>query len=114
MRTRYVKSGRTTAARINLSNFQKRIAIIGCVLMAVITLIFVFNVTTSAHNTYTAHTVYTNLCIGEGDTLWDIAVDNYSPEYGSFDDYISEIRSLNHISNDIIHSGEYLVIPICI
>ncbi len=91
---------------------RKRIAIIGCVLMTIATLIFVFNVTTSAKNTFTTETVYTNTYINDGDTLWSIARDNYSAEYGSFDNYVDEIRSLNHISNDIIHSGEYLVIPI--
>ena len=87
--------------------------IIFVVIAAIIALIFVFNVTSSAHNTNKVETCYTNLCISDGDTLWDIAKRNYSPEYGSFSDYLSEIRSINHLSDDIIHYGEYIVIPVC-
>ena len=114
MRTRRAKAVYSRAAEINLSLFKKRIVIIGCVLTLIVTLIFIFNVTSSAQNTYTAETVYTNMHIGAGDTLWSIAADNYSAEYGSFNDYLDEIRSLNHIGDDdTIHAGEYLVIPIC-
>ena len=113
MGTRHAKAVRTRAARIDLLSFKRKIVVIGCVLTLIITLIFIFNVTSSAQNTHTAETVYTNMYISTGDTLWDIAVDNYSAEYGSFYDYLDDIRSLNHISDDTIHAGEYLVIPIC-
>ncbi|MCR4611704.1 MAG: LysM peptidoglycan-binding domain-containing protein [Lachnospiraceae bacterium] len=113
MRTRHYKAGYSKVGRVNLLQLKKSIAILCCLIIAIISLILVFNVTSSAHNTYSTDTYYTNLCIDDGDTLWDIAKNNYTVEYGSFNDYINEIRSINHISNDVIHAGEYLVIPVC-
>ncbi len=111
MRTRRAKAVYVKEKRMKLSEFQKRVAVIICVLTAILSLILVFNVTTSAHNTYDTETVYTNHYINDGDTLWDIANENYTPEYGSFKEYLNEIRSLNHLTSDVIHAGEYLVIP---
>lgn len=91
----------------------KRIMVICSVLLAVLTLILLYNVTSSAHNTETVSTCYSEILINKGDTLTSIARDNYLPEYGSFNDYIDEIRSINHINNDMIHFGEYIVIPVC-
>ena len=108
-RNKYSKAKIITGGRI--TGFHKRIAILICVLIAVLALIMLFNVTSSAKNTYNYDTYYTNVLIDNGDTLWDIAKDNYSVEYGDFNDYIDEIRSLNHLSSDKIHAGGYLVIP---
>lgn len=113
---------RTRSARLfNLSDItrinkkiMKKLIITGCVIIAVISLILLFNVTSSAKNTYNYNTCYSTICVESGTTLWDIATSNYSVEYGDFDDYINEIRSLNHLSkNDMIHAGEYIVIPVC-
>ena len=113
---------RTRSARLfNLSDntrinkkIMKKLIITGCVIIAVISLILLFNVTSSAKNTYNYNTCYSTICVESGTTLWEIATTNYSVEYGDFDDYINEIRSLNHLSkNDTIHAGEYIVIPVC-
>ncbi len=114
MRTRSVKVlNLWDIGRIN-KKILKKLIIAGCVIIAVISLILLFNVTSSAKNTYNYNTCYSTICVESGTTLWDIATTNYSVEYGDFDDYINEIRSLNHLSkNDMIHAGEYIVIPVC-
>ena len=111
MRNRRNNKVKAIALSRGITTFHKRIAIILCVLVAILALIMLFNVTSSAKNTYNYDTYYSNIQINAGDTLWDIAKDNYNVEYGDFDDYIDEIRSLNHITNDKIHAGGYLVIP---
>ena len=114
MRTRHrTKAVALPRRKTHFTRFHKRIAIIICILIAIISLILLFNVTSSAKNTYTAETYYSNVYVNSGDTLWDIATENYSVEYGDFDDFLDEIRTLNHLSNDKIHSGEYIVVPIC-
>ena len=45
-----------------------------------------------------AYKYYTSIPIGKGDTLWSIAVENITPEYAGIEEYIQEIRSLNHLS----------------
>lgn len=113
MRTRSIRLlDLSYLGRIN-KRIKKKLIIIICVLIAIISLILLFNVTTSAKNTYNYNTCYSTICVDSGSTLWDIATANYSVEYGDFDDYINEIRSLNHLNkNDMIHAGEYIVIPV--
>lgn len=114
MRTRSVNLfSMSNIGRIN-KRIKKKLIIAGCVLIAIISLILLFNVTTSAKNTYNYNVCYSTICVDSGSTLWDIATTNYSVEYGDFDEYINEIRSLNHLNkNDTIHAGEYIVIPVC-
>lgn len=54
---------------------------------------------------------YSSIMIEKGDTLWSIASENMTSEYGRVEDYIEEIRSLNHLYSDGIYAGEYLTIP---
>ena len=49
--------------------------------------------------------------IREGDTLWDIASAYYTPECGSLQAYIKEIKRTNSLKSDSIHAGHYLLIP---
>lgn len=56
---------------------------------------------------------YTNITIQYGETLWDIA-DEYIDynEYKNKNDYIAEIKSINHLENeDAIHAGQHLIVP---
>lgn len=52
-----------------------------------------------------------SVMIEEGDTLWDIAVSNYTEEYSSISSYIDQIKECNNITSDTIHTGMYLIIP---
>ncbi len=54
---------------------------------------------------------YTSIQIEEGDTLWSIAGEHLSPEYKSINDFIYEVKRINHISGDEIHAEAFLVIP---
>ncbi len=114
MRTRQTRAKVLSLRKGLFLGIHKKLIITGCVIIAVLSLILLFNVTSSAKNTYNYSTLYSNVCVDDGDTLWNIATENYSVEYGDFDDYINEIRTLNHLNdNDRIHAGEYLVIPVC-
>lgn len=52
-----------------------------------------------------------SVLIEEGDTLWSIASENMSSEYGSMDEYVDAIKECNHISSDYIYEGNYLIVP---
>lgn len=53
---------------------------------------------------------YTTIEIKEGDTLWKLA-DRYSdPKYISRSDYVKEIKKINGLSGDTIHSGNYITV----
>lgn len=48
------------------------------------------------------------------DTLWSIASENYSEEYGSLKDYIQEIKRCNSLKSDNIKAGSSLIVPVYI
>ena len=54
---------------------------------------------------------YKTIQIEEGDTLWTLA-DQYMGN-SSFDrqEYIDEVKEMNHLTSDTIESGAYLMIP---
>ena len=54
---------------------------------------------------------YVSIRVESGDTLWTIA-DEYVDGFNiSKADYIDEVCQINGISEDNIHSGDYIVIP---
>lgn len=63
-------------------------------------------------STETSYKYYKSIFVSENDTLWTIA-EKYMDEdhYDSINDYIQEVKSMNTLTDDIIHYGEYLVIP---
>ncbi|MBE5900710.1 MAG: LysM peptidoglycan-binding domain-containing protein [Lachnospiraceae bacterium] len=57
-------------------------------------------------------TVYKNITIEEGDTLWSIAK-TYGENYtGSTRSYVNTLLEINNLSSDEVQAGESLIIPI--
>ncbi|MBO5371777.1 MAG: LysM peptidoglycan-binding domain-containing protein [Lachnospiraceae bacterium] len=66
---------------------------------------------TNAFKDTRCYKYYTSIMIEPGDSLWEIASEYMTSEYDDIDEYISEVRTLNHIVDDKITAGEYLTIP---
>lgn len=55
---------------------------------------------------------YASIAVQYGDTLWSIAEENISFEhYSDIKDFINEISRINHLSNDKLIAGRYLIVP---
>lgn len=54
---------------------------------------------------------YASIRIERNDTLWSIA-QQYAPEHQNKMDYIQELKKLNHLQDDTIQSGRYLIVSI--
>ena len=54
---------------------------------------------------------YTSIEIGYGETLWEIAETYAGPEYASLESYIYEVMEINHLKEEKITAGEYLIVP---
>lgn len=54
---------------------------------------------------------YTSIKIDAGATLWDIAEEYMTEEYASVEDYIEEVKEINHMESDMIYTDAYLCIP---
>lgn len=83
------------------------------ILMLAIVCIFTIQtkLSLSAHEDHTNTKYFTTVQIESGDTLWEIAQEYISPEYASTQDYIDEVKSINHISEDDITTGCYITVP---
>lgn len=53
---------------------------------------------------------YTQIMVEEGDSLWSIAMEYMPADYDDINDYIKEIKRLNHISGDIVMAGYTLTV----
>ena len=63
-------------------------------------------------STETTYKYYKSVIVSNNDTLWTIAEKYMDDEhYDSINDYIQEVKSMNTLEDDVIHYGEYLVIP---
>lgn len=56
------------------------------------------------------HKYYKSIEIVSGDTLWDIAAEYISDDYASIDDYINELKAINHLDSDNIQESQYLTV----
>lgn len=57
---------------------------------------------------------YTSLKIQKGDTLWGIASE-YAQSCGmTTTEYITELKNMNGLKEDVIHSGQHLTIMYCV
>ena len=63
-------------------------------------------------STESSYKYYKSIAVTSRDTLWSIAEEYMDEEhYDSITDYIEEVKSMNALTNDTIHYGEYLIIP---
>lgn len=85
------------------------IAVIACI--AGIRFFFLDSINTQAATAQTSYKYYTSVQIQKGDTIWSIAGNYITDDYADMNEYIDEIRALNHIQEDKIHTGEYITVP---
>lgn len=54
---------------------------------------------------------YKTIQIQEGDTIWELADDYVEAGMSSKVEYMKQIKEINHIYDDNIYAGSYLVLP---
>lgn len=54
---------------------------------------------------------YSSIVVKSGDSLWSIAKEYAGTYYNSLEDYISEVAGINHLKDDQIRAGQYLIVP---
>ena len=90
------------------------------VFMAIMTVVLVVVLAVSYHaflseantvNEDVSYKYYTSIEVSYGETLWSIADEYACAEYDSLNEYVDEVMQINHLKEDIIFAGQYLVIP---
>ncbi len=56
------------------------------------------------------HRYYTSIQIRQGDSLWDLAEQYRQGSGYSSQEYIDEIKHMNGLKSENLHSGEYLTV----
>lgn len=51
---------------------------------------------------------YKSIVVQQGDTLWSLATDNMPKDKSA---YIEEVKQMNHLKDDCITAGSYLIVP---
>lgn len=94
---------------------QKRLSLAVLLCVAVIAALGASFVMTSTAEAGTSESsrykYYTSIQVEPGSSLWEIAREYASSEYEDLEDYIREVRQINHLDQDTIYAGSYLCIP---
>ena len=69
------------------------------------------NITNAGTQNSIRHKYYTSVEIEQGSSLWEIAEEYITEEYDSVDEYIKEVKQINHLTEDLIYEGAYLCVP---
>ena len=101
--------------RRRLHALQKRITTLIITTSIVLTGVIGFNVFNAKAKSYqndeTLYKYYKNVEIQCNDTLWDLAKANYCKDKQSMEEYMNEVKRINHLEDDAIVAGNYLVLP---
>ena len=89
---------------------NRRIMLFAGIILTILVAFCVFGNRAAAENSREVNTYYTSYEIQDGDTLWTIADQFMTPENSDKDAFISNIKRMNHMLDDNIQSGNYLVI----
>lgn len=54
---------------------------------------------------------YSSITVKAGDSLWSIAQQYADDHYDGINEYIAELISINHLRNDTLKAGQYLIVP---
>ena len=89
---------------------KRKLGLFISIICLVVILTAVFSINSKASESRESYKYYTSYQVQPGDTLWTIADNFVSTEHNDKEEYISEIRKLNHMLDDDLLAGEYIVV----
>ncbi len=96
---------------------REKVGVKGFLIVVFIIVFFVFllfqtsNITNAGTQNSVRHKYYTSIEIKSGSSLWEIAEEYMTEEYTSVEEYIREVKQINHLTGDLIYEGAYLCVP---
>lgn len=98
---------------VRLFHFKSLLLLLGAVLLLSWGAMTMFGASqTAASSPDSGRLSYRSISVTGEDTLWSIAKENYSREWGSINAYIKEIKRCNSLASEEINAGGSLVIPV--
>ena len=89
---------------------NRKIMLIVAIAVTLLFSFIFFSNRAAAETNREVYTYYTSYEIQPGDTLWSIADQFIGPDFTDKQDFIDNIKSINHLTSDNITAGNYLVI----
>jgi len=107
------KANKSLQKRAVVVALQKRLIAISAIL--IISLIILSGTTFVAFAKASKQTKpvkeYISIQVQTGDSLWSIA-EEYTKDYDiNIEDYINEVKSVNSLKSESIHSGQFIIVP---
>ena len=98
--------------KIRIKNIYSIIPVAIVLVMLILILVFSFTLKTNAKENKKNNKVkcYSSILIEDGDTLWSFAEEYKPSDSISTKSYIKEIKAINSLSSDTIHSGNYIIV----
>ena len=99
---------------MNVKRINQEVMVASIISLIILCIVFIGLLTekTVASASVTKDEKYVmSIKIEKGDTLWGIAKENITGHYESVDEYIEEIMQCNSLTSDVIHEGQYLIVP---
>ncbi len=97
------------------SSYTKCVLLLTAGMSLVLLIVFIlYSTIVHADSTNTAEQkieCFTSIRVYPGESLWEISRRYYSKEYQSMNQYIRKIMKLNHMTDEKIYAGAYLIIP---
>lgn len=92
---------------------KNRAAIIACLLLlcSIILSLCLLTTPVTAEKYIEREKIVTSVKIERGQSLWSIASQYITDEYKDMNTYIEEIKASNGLTSDIIHEGQYIIVP---
>ncbi|MCR4705747.1 MAG: hypothetical protein K5641_06765 [Lachnospiraceae bacterium] len=106
-RIRNNRKRRIRQRRRNVAVFVAALAIVSVCFFMISGLL----VNAQASHSQAIHKVYSSIPVAAGENLLCIAEANVTPDVTDVASYVKEVKSINHLEDDVIKSGMYLVIP---
>lgn len=106
-----IKNNKRTAV-IGRDNTIKKSALVLTVFISLIVVLFITKNNSYAAPEQSGRTIcYRAVLVEQGDSLWSIAEDNMTQEWGNTGNYVNEIKKLNNMTDAKILTGSYISIP---
>lgn len=96
---------------ITFISSKKMLIIIGIIVLSIIYIGITKSEAPASNASNASQKYYTCITVEDGDTLWDIAETYRTEEYGSIQEYIDEVLSINSMNTDVIVAGTNLLVP---
>ena len=97
-------------SRAQLIVRNRRIMLLAIIAASVLFGFILFTGRAAAESSREVYTYYTSYEVQPGDTLWTIADQFMGPDFTDKEDFIKNIKHMNHMLDDNITAGKYLVI----